>query len=396
MGYMSMDTISLADFDAMDNLFECFIPAHQEIWLFGAGVFGKAFYYYLKECGVKATGFVVSDLASKSIVGNDSILLLNIEQFKRHYIEKRGRGLILTLDEKYYDEILPRLMFLGEDLYFLKKKYKQLALERCGERDKFKALIFRLADHCNFSCYSCATASPVAEKEIYEYEAFARHIEKLSKLFEDSVKRITFTGGDVFLNPRFLDFIVLARKMFPASEITFTTNGIDFYKQDNLFWKTLAENEVIARWTLYPVKYKNYADTIDKAKKFGVNLLIGGDRVGEDKTSWRMPFSIKGKQKKHDFLFCPFHRECATIANGIYYPCVVPGVLKHFKKYFGIDIPLHEGDFLDINKINSVKEIEDWLKRRPPVCDYCALRERRSMGEWMPSKRDRSEWFLEE
>lgn len=396
-----MGEITQEDFAAMDDLFENFIPMHKSVWLFGNGDFGTAFYRYLQECGVTASGFVVSN--PKTSRTEDGISVLSIKDFRQLYENERSIGLILTVDEKYYDEILPNLMFLGDDLRFLKRKYKQLAFERCGDTKKFRLLSFHIADKCNLACYGCTAASPIAKKSIiYSYETFSCDIQKLSDLFGNNIENIYFTGGDVFQNPHFLEFIKLSRNLFPDSKISFSTNGLAFHKQEDSFWRILGENKVLVYWTLYSVIYKKYEETIEIAKKYNVNLLVIGDAANEDKTSWRIPFAMRKNQKVHDFLFCSFHRKCAVIANGYYLPCCAPRMVKHIKNYFEIDIPLTEavcvgggGDFMDLRNVNKACEIENWLKKRPPLCDYCAIRQRYSMGKWLPSGCKKEEWILE-
>ena len=49
---------------------------------------------------------------------------------------------------------------------------------------------------------------------------------------------------------------------------------------------------------------------------------------------------------------------------------------------------------LVINKIKDKKEIFEYMKKRPSICDYCALRERKNMGKWISSKGQFEEWFV--
>jgi len=162
VSYMGMGEFAINDFEVMDDLFERFIPAHEEIWLFGTGVIGTAFYNYLKECDVEPAGFVVS--CPNKPVGNKPVI--DIMEFRRRYEAGENMGLLLTVDEKYYDEVMPDLMFLGEDIRFLKRLYKALAVDRCGDRNCIFHLAFLIVDHCNLSCFSCGCSQPCRRERV--------------------------------------------------------------------------------------------------------------------------------------------------------------------------------------------------------------------------------------
>ncbi|MCL2078878.1 MAG: 4Fe-4S cluster-binding domain-containing protein [Oscillospiraceae bacterium] len=394
MSYMGLGEIRPENFIEIDNLFEDFIPKHKEIWIFGTGLYGKAFDKYLLQCGVDARGFVVSDDKSYTFVSSKPVM--SIDSFKRHYGEESRVGLLLAIDEKYYDEVVPQLMFLGSDLLFLKRLYKQLAADRCGERNKLPVLCFHIADQCNLSCFSCTACSPIADAGIYEIEQFKRDIDHLKRLFDiDSITEINFTGGDVFQNPHFTKMIQITHESYPQSLITFSTNGIGLGNQSDEFWELVSSCGVRIYYTLYPIKYKHDGEIVDKAKKYNVDLVIAGDAVGEDKTSWRIPFVESGKEIVHDFLFCRFHRRCAVIKNGFWAPCCAIRQIPLINNKFNAKIPLSGDDTLDLQKAKSADEVQEFLAKRLPLCDYCALRERKSMGEWLPSRKEKSEWISE-
>ena len=49
---------------------------------------------------------------------------------------------------------------------------------------------------------------------------------------------------------------------------------------------------------------------------------------------------------------------------------------------------------LTIDKIKNCEEIYDFMAKRPILCDYCAIRERHSMGKWLSSHGKFEEWFI--
>jgi len=394
MNYMGMDSITQKHFEELDNLFEQFISSHNEVWLFGAGLYGKAFYRYLQECGVQAIGFVISNPESQET--EDGKPILNIKQFRDRYnCSTEKIGMILSVDEKYYDEILPELMFLRNDLWFLKKLYKEMAVEKFSGTRRIYNFGFQLVDHCNLSCYGCGAFSPLAEEFFYDYDDFVRDINCVKKIFGDKIEKIDFNGGEVLLHPRLLDFVETARDMFTNIQINLLTNGINAQKQSESFWDRLSKAKATICWTLYPIKYQQFEETLEKIKKYNVTLYISGDSSEtSDKTSWYLPFSLKGDQKIHDFLLCSFNRCSNTLRAGILYHCCQQRTIHILNKRFGTSLPGSDNEYINITEVDSANTIYEFQKKRASLCNYCAIRKRKNMGKWLPSRCKKEEWIL--
>ena len=392
MSYLGMGEITQADFAAMDDLFERFIPSREEIWLFGTGSYARAFHRYLRECGVEADGFVVSSTAGQApLMENKPVLC--IENFKARCKQGKKTGLLLTLDEKYYDEVLPKLMFMGDDLRFIKRKYKQLAIEKCEVPVEIKEVTFDLTAHCNFSCYSCGKAAPIAEAKFYDFKEFKRELKRFKELF-NNVGKVIFSGGEPTLHPAYMDFLKEVREVYPESEVELITNGIILQNSEDAVWKQLANLRIIVLWSKYPIEYRYFESAVEKAKRLGVYLKIDAGGDDDKKISWQVPYTEAGMQKHHDFLFCMFHRKCGHLDRGKYKLCSLAIAIPYLNKRFETNIPIAEADEIDIYQATS-EEILDFSAKRLPLCDYCAIRERRPMGEWLPSKGEKSEWFIE-
>jgi hypothetical protein len=394
MGYMNMDQISKDDFAAMDDLFERFIPAHKEIYLFGTGGYGRAVYKYLSECGVSVAAFVVSRPQCEKTETGEPIL--SIEQFKARYEQTPGMGLILSIGHEFYDEVIPKLLFAGENVYILAEKYKKLAIARCSH--KKKSLGFHIVDHCNFACYACYGGAPVAKEKFYDFNQFHCELERLKELFGDDVDSIGFSGGEPLLHPQLMEFIEAARSLFAdCNNIHFVTNGLLLDKQDEIFWKRCATSKVRVYWTQYPINYKNPPSFLyAKAKKHGAWLsdmnLNTNDKIKE---SWLTPLSQKGSEKAYDFLFCPFHNNCISVKDGRIYACNRMRIAEHLESNFNVPFPIRGRDYIDIFRAKNADEIYSFLSRRPPFCDFCAIRARRSIGEFKQSKKERCEWLMD-
>lgn len=162
-------------------------------------------------------------------------------------------------------------------------------------------------------------------------------------------------------------------------------------------------------WTLYPIEYADMEEVLIKiARMDGIKLFVQGDAGGEEKNSWKLPYTFQ-KQNTYDWLFCTHHK-CGNnvlimFENTLATCQAMEGpefLLERFleKK----EIPQHfidvynkfRNNALKIDCIESEEEIVSYMQKRSLMCDYCALRERKNMGAWLPSKGNFSEWFVEE
>lgn len=405
--YMGMNLITEEDFEELDYLFDKFF-AGREIWLLGTGNVAESFCRYFLECGVEICGFVVSD-SNRNPIKFMEKPVISMKQFKTYYEKEhqnRNIGLVFSLSDKYFSELFPNLMYLEDNLYLPKERYKQYAQEHCGKINGIE-LSFMLTTFCKgIACYGCGVGSPIARHKYYNLEQFEKDLSMLYALLGDQVYAINFTGGDVFQHPDLASFVEIARKYYPKQTISFCINGLGLDRLPDELWKRLGKCRVEMQWTLYPIDYPDYGEAIKKIKSLsneGVSFLIVGDSSGDRKTSWRLPLNRKEKNKKYDWLFCRFHKDNHNLLYVNEGTLTVCGVLHQFNvlyEKFGKELGLvcdfgnKEANYLTISKIKSANEIYEFAKKRIPLCDVCAIRKRKSMGQWMVSKGEIEEWTV--
>ncbi len=403
MSYMGMSDI-LDEFKDLDTLFEKFLLKRKDVYIFGHGRYAKAFSHYLKQCEISVCGYIVSCPAKEEKWNEEDII--NIGELKKRYIAKNSSIVVLLcVDPRFYGEIYPYLMFLGEDLFFIKKIWLDMAVCRCGDKDKI-SLVIPVCDYCEgIACYGCTVAAPIAGHTRYDYEQYISDMEQIHKLIGERVIHVNFTGGDVFLHPLLIEFVEFARKMYPDAWISLSTNGIKFNDQTNDFWIRLGKCNVGLNWTLYPIVYPDYSELFDKIKSLtgGVLLNVIGDSLGEGKNSWCIPYSSQ-IQKKQDWLFCTFHSDnidSLTLWNGLIALCFSARRLVQLNQRFPNVVQEKIGDAgkvenvtLRIRDIASPDDIIRFMKSRQTICDYCAIRSRHSMGKWISSSGELSEWII--
>lgn len=404
MSYMGMSDV-LDEFKELDELFDDFLLKRKAVYIFGHGRYAKAFSNYLKQCEISVYGYVVTCPVKEEKWNEEDII--NIGELKKRYgAPNSSIVVLLCVDPKFYGEIYPYLMFLGEDLFLVKKLWLDMAVCRCGDKEKI-SLVIPVCDYCEgIACYGCTVASPIAEHTRYDFNQYISDMRQICKLIGERIIHVNFTGGDVFLHPLLIEFVEFARQMYPEAWISLSTNGIKFNDQTDEFWIRLGKCNVGLNWTLYPIVYPDYSELFDKIKLLtngGVLFNIIGDGLGEGKNSWSIPYSSQ-IQEKRDWLFCTFHSDninTLTLWNGSISLCYSARRLTQLNHRFPNVVQGKIGKAGNIENVTlrtkdivSSDDIVTFMKSRLAICDHCAIRNRHSMGKWLSSRGELSEWII--
>jgi len=181
MSFMRMAEITSNHFEENDYMFEHFLPRYDEVWLFGTGLYATAFNKYLNLFNVVPKGFVVSDL-SKNPSNKNGKPVIDVNELKVRYKKTPKKpGLLLTVTERYYNELLHTLDFMNNyDLYMIPEETKQFAKNRFSEINNI-IITVSIIFNCNLNCYGCNAASPcVNSPDLYEVEQFERDLFRIS------------------------------------------------------------------------------------------------------------------------------------------------------------------------------------------------------------------------
>lgn len=389
MGFFDIERIKKKDFEILDVLFDIFIPKHKEIWLYGCGISGKSYFYFLQECGVHVNGFIQTTSPPEDmrirIYEEFGVPVVSVEDFRKHWKPSKKVGVLLTLHEKYYEEIMPILRFLGKDLFEVgRSKYicqnHMREIETCS---------FQIVDHCNLACYACNVAAPIAKKKFMDFKNFSRDIELLHHAVGDRIKRLGITGGEALLHPECRSFLRKAREVFQNSQIELLTNGILLGSQSVDFWENLRDYNITINMTRYPVNYPDFDKVIYYTGNYHINLQIGA--ADGKKQSCYMPLKEKPTQKFYDYAMCPLYN-FPRVIDGRLYPCCLMTEVEHINSHFGTNIIVDNEDSLDLSTVHSYQEVQAFLHKPLHLCRYCDLRNREVKDGWIPSKREKSEW----
>ena len=407
MGFMGIEDIGNEDFKTLDVLFKKFIPAHEEIFLFGNGIVAKGYFYFLQECGVNVVSCIQTAPPQKDTVSHGAaertlihkekdkekrefseVPTISLKDFRKIYRHGTGKGVLLTVKEQFYDEILPHLYFLGRDLFFVGKS-KYIVLNHVNE---IQTCSFQIVDHCNLACYGCNVAAPVAKACYMDIREFSRDIGLLHKATGNRIKRVGITGGEALLHPQCKDFLQIARETFSDSQVELLTNGILLAKQEDLFWDFLNSYQITIRMTKYPIAYPNFDRVLRMIQKYKINAEISSMEGIKD--SAYLPLHENAVSATYDYALCPLYN-FPRVIKGRLFPCCLMPEVSHLNIRFRTNVVISETDSLELESVTSYEDIEQFLHKRSSLCSYCDLRSRKVLDGWRFSQRQKGEWFSE-
>jgi MoaA/NifB/PqqE/SkfB family radical SAM enzyme len=258
---------------------------------------------------------------------------------------------------------------------------------------KFNIFEIHLVEHCNLKCQSCDNFSSLAEEEFVKVEDFCQEMKQMSLIAGHQIQRIRLLGGEPLLHPNLNELLINTRIYFPNTAILLTTNAILLDKMSEEFWNVCHDNGIIIEYTWYPINIDRNKH-LELAKKYDVSLIPFDGVPTNSKVSHRNPINDKGDQDKYfNYEHCYQRWRCMSLKDGKLYPCTCIPNVYHFNKYFNKNIPVTDKDYIDIFKVQNVKEIEEFLNHEVPFCSYCNVRNRTNGKPWAVTKFELEEWF---
>lgn len=252
-----------------------------------------------------------------------------------------------------------------------------------------------IVEHCNLNCQMCTHFSPLAQTEFADINMFEKDLQRLHELFVDDVTYIMLLGGEPLLHPLLTQFLKIARKTFPYTDIILYTNGILIPKMNEKFFETCKVNKILIVLTRYPIQM-DYSVVNNLLDKYGINYKYC-NTPGREKKSTHYPLDTMGNQNsKNSFLNCDMANRCIFLKNGKLYTCPMIPNVHHFNKYFNYNFEVTQKDYVDIYESINKTEILEFLASPPPFCRYCDVSNRSILHDWKRSKRSIEEWTLSE
>jgi len=374
----------------------CFAKKHKSLYIYGAGERQEFLLKFLDFCGVKIDGYVVSYNTEQNL----KYRKIPIELAK-DVIAREGVGIILGLDDKYYQQIIP--WFREEDFndYFILSEHSKNSIARKMTPPSPDKMEFEvdLAFHCNLNCQMCDHFSQLSPERFLEVNSYERDMKRLGELFEHKLRHLVLAGGEPLLHKEIIRVIEIARREFPEAKIFITTNGLllqrSEHSENGNLWQTCKDNQVGFIVTRYPVNI-NYNAIEELGKKYGVKLNMSANIHSPiptlDKFSHKIPFDLNGKQRIYGAVSCFHFNHCRTLKDGRLYTCNIISNSNIFNNYFNQNLEVLEKDSIDIYKAKNFEEIVEFMAKPPPFCRYCDVKNRKVHSTWKRSSKKMEEY----
>ena len=288
----------------------------------------------------------------------------------------------------------------------IKKLFKEFEIKLEQEAEKslkrirkitpfstIETIEIHIVEHCNLQCKGCVHFAPLANEEFLSIEEFKDDLIRMYELTNGNIKIFNILGGEPLLHPECLEFLKVTREIFPNSNVKLVTNGILLPEQTDAFFEACANYDI----TIEPTKYQLDIDwefIEKKCKQYNVKLEYFQQSGFVVKTLYKDVLDIEGKHnEKEEFLNCRLDDySWMFLDHGKIYKCARTAYIRHFSNYFNINLDLCENDYVDIYKINSVKEILDFFARPSSFCKHCAHEKKIGGFEWSKSEKNIYEW----
>mgnify|MGYP002624189429 CR=1 FL=1 len=255
-----------------------------------------------------------------------------------------------------------------------------------------------VVSHCNLNCASCCHFSPAAAPTFLSARAFDRNMEMLATIdgTAEFFEAVCLVGGEPLLHPELPSLVRIAHERLPGAQIRVVSNGILLAAMGPEFWEAMRTARADILLTPYPIGV-DYSALVGLATSQGVDAVTGGGLSVVDGESFyflRTPLDEEGLQDPAaSFASCPLGGRTMQLVDGRIFPCNRGALLGIVNERFGTSFGHAKGDFLRLDSIIDIEEIDRFRREPHPMCRFCAssLSER---IDWHPSDVDPSEWLM--
>lgn len=263
--------------------------------------------------------------------------------------------------------------------------------------DKLTYVDFHIIDGCNLNCARCYKFSPLCKDiGLVDKDSFTKDIIQLSKI-EPNLLGISLIGGEPLISPDIEFYMEKTRELFPNTDITIITNGINIPKMSDNFFNLVKNNRIYISISKYfddsfyekinkKLEEKNCSDFVvySQFKEIGSTLFL------------QMELDEYGKQDElKNWELCSSKNGCVLLKDGKLWSC--PNLCTKYilNNYFNTNLIDFEEDGISIYN-NNYKDIITHLKKPKKGCRYCTEDIYKCMYFPKPTEYKKSEWIREE
>ena len=339
-----------------------------DIIFFGAGFWGQQAYkkYKVNNYKNQLRGF----MDNKKTGEYCGLPIISIEN-----VDRESAAVVITIESPFaVSEIYAQLRKQGiKNIYwYLNQNYR-----KSGEDDFLEAECvcadtwgdcvlpqaeMHIADHCNLNCKGCTHFSPIFEKELPDFKTRMKDVAWLKSQFSN-VLYFSILGGEPFLNPDIIKYIVEIRKLLPDSYIQIVTNGLLLLHLDEEVFSHIRENKITVSISEYEPTHKKIKEIEEILKKYRVSYII---RPYDSKQKFNIPLSLSDKSKYPPKCIS---NGCVNVWNGKIARCPTLMYVEKFNEVFHTDLPT-EG-IMQMRDCPDGAKLLELLQKEVPLCKHC-------------------------
>ncbi|MBO5868082.1 MAG: radical SAM protein [Oscillospiraceae bacterium] len=223
-----------------------------------------------------------------------------------------------------------------------------------------------LSDVCNLNCRGCTHFANIEKEPNFPtLEEFGKDLRRLNALF-DGIKMLRVMGGEPLKNPRFLEYLQLAREILPETKIWLVSNGLLLPEVTGEAMQTMAELDIRFNISLYP-------PTMEILEKLEAKMNAYGIRYCFTKpiTHFRKRIDLTASNDaKENFATCIF-KDYTFLYHGRFAVCSAPILVEKFNKAFHRSLRTGE-DVVEIHDPKVDKAyMEKYMHSHKNCCSYC-------------------------
>jgi len=258
-----------------------------------------------------------------------------------------------------------------------------------------------LCTQCDLKCKYCYRFCNIADNDNYDYNHLIKDLTKLKKK-NIAFRKFILNGGEPLLYPNLLDSFKRIRNIFPNIPICLQTNGKQFLKKADILIPAMKESNINLNISEYRKTNIDYNKLFNLCSKAGIlyndvwSIRLNNKEVQFDTEK----IGMKKKSMQETLINYQNKCRCTCIClwKGKFYRCGKSAWINILNKKYNTEFKVAEDDYLDVDSVNSTKQLLNFIKTPGSFCRYC-FNNKSGANDCCPWSNDspsKSDWIVEE
>lgn len=265
---------------------------------------------------------------------------------------------------------VPTAICTGKIDIFQNDRLNEQIIHYKKRKPSLRYLETHITDFCNLKCYGCGhMCDKIEEMSFADVDSFLLAFKKLSELFSN-IKVLRLMGGEPLLCENLFEYIDIAYRFFPHSDIRIVSNGLLYNKLNESTIESIKRTGTSLQISQYPPTRQLANQIISFCSERDIPLLLSAPVT----KFFRGRDSGKPKDQATMWKKCS-SRHCHFLDGTRIYPCT--GVCLRYKYSRFSKRPLskeeHDNNSFDVtdSNINDGYSLIESLESPFPLCVKC-------------------------